>query len=131
MALKDLKVGDPIYLSSRFGGTGLRKVKRVGRKYIYLEGREQDGFDRETGRINDDYGNAYVYTVEDWEKKASKEKAEKQLSDWGLQFNYGPLSSKARERAVKIVEALRPLFEEKPDGEVSSPPTTGGAAGNA
>lgn len=113
MQLKDLKVGDSVYLSRRSDVAGLHKVAKVGRKYLYLEGRRNDGYDRETGRINDDYGNEYVYTVEEWKKKEAAARAEKQLSDWGMQFSYGIVARQSREKAPQIVAAIKHLFEEE------------------
>jgi hypothetical protein len=61
LSLRSLKVGDEVVVTDTSDRVFRRRVARIGRNYLYT-GERCNGFDLDTGRQNDNYGNNYAYT---------------------------------------------------------------------
>ena len=103
MSLRDLVVGDSIMTHDLNLGTRKLKVTRVGRKYLYV-GRQR--FDRETGRVADEFGHAHAYSLSEWGVLSTYRETRHLLLLFGVR-----LDPKIDHLTTKIYEALKPLIE--------------------
>lgn len=105
-SIKDLAVGDDVYLTDPNHPACRVKVGKVGRKNLFLNGlrhRASTPYDRETGRAKDAYGNARLVTVEQFKLNAAAQSARDRLGKYGVTLD----RSMSPERAIAALEALQ------------------------
>lgn len=104
--LRDVRVGDKITIHDVNLGTRKRTVDKVGNKWLHAG---NDRFDRDTGRIDDDFGHATAYAVEAWDYLERVRSARRELIDFGLTSN----PRMDDDLLLKVHEVLKPLMEKK------------------
>lgn len=109
MTIALLVVGSPAIVTDPNHPARHVTVTRVGRKYVYVGNDLDRGFDRETGRRNDNWGNTRLWTVDEYESWQASELAQQQLQAWGV-----TLASRVRGRALEIRDALQSLLAAPP-----------------
>lgn len=104
--VRDLKPGDVVFVHIRNFAPRRGKVAKVGPKNLYIEGGKKP-FDRDTGRIKDDYGDTHLKTIERHEYDERLGRARGRLSDFGIVFRLGT----SDEKLLAIEAALAPLID--------------------
>lgn len=107
MTLRHVKAGDVLVLRDHNFRARRMKVAKVGREYLYLDGRNsRTGYSRDTGIANDGYGNARLQTEEEFAKETERDLALQQLRTWGI-----TLATHFHDRAPAIRDAVEPLLK--------------------
>jgi hypothetical protein len=103
--LDDVKVNDPVMISDVNRGAGRARVTKIGHKYVYVGDRK---FDRETGRVVDNYGHSVMFTIPQWEHNEAVERARKALIALGLHAD----RRVPDDRVLRMATLLKPLIDE-------------------
>ena|SRR6185369_665697 len=106
--LKDVKAGDYVMWTSVNHKSRHALVASVGRKYIRIAG-DHVGYDKETGRRNDNHGHEYLLTLEEHERRETLSQARQELHGFGVSIVYG----EPAEKVLAIHQALKPLMDKE------------------
>ena len=113
MDLTNIKVGD-ILICRDVNESKARQqralkfpVTRVGRKYLVVGGKE---YDRKTGRINDNYGHAWLQTVDEYEAEKTMKNLTDKMYDLKIQLDLSK-SGLSNASKIKVFQVLLSAVE--------------------
>ncbi len=125
--MSKFKLGDPVILVStifRPSRVHHTKIGKVGRKYVYVEGRHEK-YDPETGREVSEYSyHSTLYTPEGYALSKRREEAFATLRRWGVTLDHTKHA-----HVLAVHEALKSVFE--PPASCDDPSDAARSEGNA